>query len=102
MFTEGETFARVDVGAFVSSGVGLNVGTNEPVQVGQTLTASATTNDADATINYQWEESSSSSFSSFTDIGSNSASYTVQNADLGDYIRVVAMTSDPDNTQTAT
>ena len=102
MFTEGETFARVDVGAFVSSGVGLNVGANEPVQVGQTLTASATTNDPDATINYQWEESSSSSFSSFIDIGSNSSSYTLQNTDLGDYIRVVATTSDPDNTQTAT
>ena len=77
-------------------------GANEPVQVGQTLTASATTNDPDATINYQWEESSSSSFSSFIDIGSNSSSYTLQNTDLGDYIRVVATTSDPDNTQTAT
>ena len=102
MFTEGDNLAQVDVGAFVSSGVGLNVGANEPVQVGQTLTASATTNDPDATINYQWEESSSSSFSSFTDIGSNSSSYTLQNTDLGDYIRVVATTSDPDNTQTAT
>ena len=102
MFTEGGTFARVDVGAFVSSGVGLNIGANEPVQVGQTLTASATTDDPDATINYQWEESSSSSFSSFIDIGSNSSSYTLQNTDLGDYIRVVATTSDPDNAQTAT
>ena len=102
MFANTDNWAQVAIGAFVSSGVGLNVGANEPVQVGQTLTASATTNDADATINYQWEESSSSSFGTFTDIGGNSASYTVQNADLGGYIRVVATTSDPDNTQTAT
>ena len=102
MFANTDNWAQVAIGAFVSSGVGLNVGANEPVQVGQTLTVSATTNDADATINYQWEESSSSSFGSFTDIGGNSASYTVQNADLGDYIRVVATTSDPDNTLAAT
>jgi len=102
MFANGENWTQADIGAFVSSGVGLNVGAGQSVQVGETLTASATTNDPDATINYQWEESSSSSFSSFTDIGSNSSSYTVQHTDLGDYIRVVATTSDPDNTQSAT
>jgi hypothetical protein len=102
MFANNENWAQADIGAFVSSGVGLNVGAGEPVQVGQTLRASATTNDADATINYQWEESSSSSFSTFTDIGSNAANYTVQRTDIGDYIRVIATTSDADNPQSAT
>jgi len=48
------------------------------------------------TINYQWEESTSSSFAgTVTDIGTNSTTYTTQATDAGDYIRVVASTSDP-------
>ena len=61
------------------------------------------TNDPNATINYQWEESTNSSFSSgsVTDIGADSATYVVQQSDENDYIRVVASTSDPSNPQSA-
>ena len=46
--------------------------------------------------------SSSAAFTTFTDIGSNSANYVVQESDVGSFIRVVATTSDPDNPQSAT
>ncbi len=113
IFTGDVTWTRADVFAGISPGVGLNVGPGQSLHQGQTLTASATTNDADAAIYYQWEESSSPSFTTVTDIGANSegtengagvwtSTYTVQSPDIGDYIRVVATTSDPDNPQSAT
>ena len=43
----------------------------------------------------------SASFATFTDIGADSASYTVQGSDVGDYIRVVATTNDISNPATA-
>ena len=103
------TWAQADVIALTAPGVGLNTLSPHEDQV---LTASATTNDADAIINFQWEKSSSSSFSSVTYIGANSegtqnngiwtSTYTVQPADVGDYIRVVATTSNSDNPQSGT
>jgi hypothetical protein len=101
IFTDGVDWTRVDVGAFTSTGVGLNVASGQSPLVGQTLTASASTNDSEATIHYHWEKSSSSSFGTFTTIGTDSASYVVQDSDAGSFIRVVATTSDPDNSQTA-
>jgi hypothetical protein len=102
IFTGGVDWTRVDVLAVATPGVGLNVAAGQSPQVGQTLTASATTNDPDATgINYQWEESTSSAFTTFSDIGTNSASYTVQTSDIGDYIRVVATTSDDSASETS-
>ncbi|HEX4458524.1 MAG TPA: hypothetical protein VIA18_11175, partial [Polyangia bacterium] len=102
IFTNGVDWTRVDIGAFTSQGVGLNVAPGQSIVTGQTLTASAATNDTDATINYQWEKSSSAAFTSFTNVGTNSANYVVQTADAGAFIRVVATTSDPDNSQSAT
>ena len=92
------TFVRAGVFASSSPSVGLTGAARE----GATLTAVAVTNDSDATINYQWEESTSPSFTTFTDIGTNSATYVVQEADVGSFIRVVGTTSDPDNSQSAT
>ncbi len=95
IFTGGLDWTRADILAVATPGVGLSVGAGQSPQIGQTLTASATTNDPDATgINYQWEESTSSSFTTFSDIGTNGANYTVNASDVGDYIRVVATTSD--------
>jgi len=102
IFTGGVDWTAVDIGAFTSPGVGLNVAAGQSPVEGQTLTASAAANDSDATIKYQWQESSSPSFATFTDIGGNSASYVVKEADIGSFIRVVASTSDPDNAQSAT
>ncbi len=102
IFTNGVDWTRVDIGAFTNPGVGLNVAPGQAVAAGETLSASAATNDADATINYQWEKSSSAAFTTFTNIGTNSANYVVQSADAGSFIRVVATTSDPDSGQSAT
>ena len=66
---------------------------------GQTLTASASTNDSDATLHYQWQKSNNN-FASFTVIGTDNPSYVVQEPDEGFSIRVVASTTDPDNSQT--
>ena len=102
IFTGDVDWTRVDILAVTTPGVGLNVAAGQSPQVGQTLTANATTNDPDATgINYQWEESTSSAFTTFSVIGTNSASYTVQASDLGDYIRVVAATSDDSTSETS-
>ena len=102
IFTNGVDWTRVVIGAFTSPAVALNVAAGQSPLEGQTLSATASTNDGDATINYQWQESSSSSFTTVTNIGTNSATYVVQPSDVGSFIRVVATTSDPDNAQSAT
>jgi VCBS repeat-containing protein len=102
IFTNGVDWTRVDVGAFTGEGVGLNVAPGQAVAAGETLNARAAANDADATIHYQWQESSTAAFTTFTDIGTDSSSYLVQAADAGSFIRVVATTSDPDSGQSAT
>ena len=86
-----QTYTRAEIMTFSNDGV-IVTGT---AQQGQTLTAQTATNDVNATISYQWEESSSSSFTSFTDMGTNSAVYQVQSGDVGDFIRVVATATDP-------
>ena len=58
IFTNGVNWTRADVGAFTDPGVGLNIGPGQSPREGQTLTASATTNDSDATLHYQWQSSS--------------------------------------------
>ena len=94
-----QTFTRAQIMSFSNDGVIITGAAEE----GQTLTAETVTNDPNATINYQWEESTNSSFSSgsVTDIGTDSATYVVQQSDENDYIRVVATTSDPSNPQPA-
>ena len=55
MFANNENPATGPISALLSVPESdLHVGVGEPVKVGQTLAASATTNDQDATINYQW------------------------------------------------
>ena len=95
-------WTRVVIGAFTSPAVALNVAAGQSPLEGQTLSATASTNDGDATVNYQWQESSSSSFTTVTNIGTNSATYVVQPSDVGSFIRVVPTTSDPHNAQSAT
>ena len=102
IFTNGVNWTRVAINALTTPGVAVNLGAGQSPLENETLTASATTNDSDATINYQWEESTNPSFTTFTDIGTNSPTYVVQASDLGSFIRVVATTSDPDNPQNAT
>ena len=94
-----QTFTRAQIMSFSNDGVIITGAAEE----GQTLTAETVTNDPNATINYQWEELTNSSFSSgsVTDIGTDSATYVVQQSDENDYIRVVATTSDPSNPQPA-
>jgi hypothetical protein len=65
---------------------------------GQTLTANTVTNDGDTTINYQWQHSSDGTH--WSNIGSNSATYAVQESDEGLLIRVTASTADADSTKT--
>jgi probable HAF family extracellular repeat protein len=97
IFTGGVDWTRVDIGAFTNPGVGLSVAGGQSPLEGQTLTASAATNDSNAPINYQWEESATASFTTFSDIGTNSPTYVVQESDVGSYIRVVASTFDPNS-----
>ena len=99
IFTNGVDWTRADVGAFTNTGVGLNVVAGVSPREGQTLIASASTNDSDATLHYQWQKSNDN-FASFTVIGTDSASYVLQEPDEGFSIRVVASTTDPDNSQT--
>jgi hypothetical protein len=57
VFTSSNDWTRVAIGAFTSPSVALNVQAGQSPHEGQTLTASAETNDSDATIHYQWESS---------------------------------------------
>ena len=95
----GNNWTRVAVLASTTPGVGVNYSAGQSVHVGQTLIASASTNDPAATLNYQWQESTNSSFTAgtITSIGADSSSYTLQSTDAGDFIRVVVSTSDPGN-----
>ena len=97
IFMNGVDWTQADIGAFTNPGVAIR----GKAQEGRTLTANAATNDADATINYQWEESSDGG-QTWTNIGSNIPNYAVQEFDVGSSIRVVASTRDPDNPQSAT
>ena len=82
-----QTYTRADLFAFAAPTVTIS-GT---AQEGQTLTATAVTNDADATINYQWLENSGPG-GSFQDISGAGPgpTYTLQDGDEGFNIEVVA------------
>jgi FecR protein/Bacterial Ig-like domain len=100
IFTNGVNWTRAEVLSFA---IPTTVTISGLAKEGQTLTANAATNDADATIHYQWERSDDGSFSvgHTTNIGTDSSTYVVQEADEGSKIRVVATTSDADNSGTA-
>ena len=82
-----QTYTRAELFAFAAPTVTIS-GT---AQEGQTLTAIAVTNDADATINYQWMENSGPG-GSFQDISGAGPgpTYTLQDGDEGFKIEVVA------------
>jgi hypothetical protein len=88
------TYTRADIFAFAPTAV---VITGE-AQQGQTLTANTVTNEADATINYEWQHSSDGVH--WSDIGTNSSTYVVQEGDQGFSIHVIATTADGDNSNT--
>jgi hypothetical protein len=71
-------------------------------QEGQTLTANATTNDSDATIHYQWQSSSDNGHTWSNISGATDRFYLVAESDETHLLRVIATTSDPVNSSTAT
>jgi hypothetical protein len=72
----------------------LSVGISGTAQDGQTLTATAVANDADATISFQWQQLIGGTW---TDIpAANAASYLVGETDEGHRLRVRATASDTD------
>ena len=90
-------WTQADIGAFTNPGVAIR----GKAQEGRTLTANAATNDADATINYQWEGNRATA--------DRPGPIWQQHPELrraefyvGSSIRVVASTRDPDNPQSAT
>jgi hypothetical protein len=102
IFTNNVNWTRAEIVAFTTPTVLLNVGPGQAPQEGQTLTASASTNDSDAPIHYDWQ-SLADGGQAWTDIvgAADSASYVVQEGDEGHVIHVVTSTTDPDNNQTA-
>jgi hypothetical protein len=87
------TYTRADIFAFAPTAVAIT----GQAQQGQTLTANAVTNESDAAINYEWQHSSDGV--NWTDVGSNSSTYVVQDSDQGFKIHVIATTDDADNSQ---
>jgi hypothetical protein len=57
------------------------------LEVGQTLTASYTVDDT-TDLSYQWESATDGSGTGATNIGTDSATYTLTGTEDGDYIRV--------------
>ncbi|WP_407177237.1 FecR domain-containing protein [Bradyrhizobium sp. STM 3562] len=83
------TYTRADIFAFGRTDVIISGQALE----GQTLTANTTTNEDDASIHYQWQHSNDGGHT-WTDIGTDSATYLVQESDEGSAIRVEATTFD--------
>jgi Laminin G domain len=90
------TYTRADIFAFAPNAVAIT----GQAQQGQTLTAKTTTNEADATISYEWQKSNDNG-TTWTDIGTNSNTYQLQESDEGYQVRVKATTADTDSTQPA-
>ncbi len=68
-------------------------------QEGQVLTANATANDADAVLNYQWQELISGTWTNIS--GATNSNYTVQESDETHQIRVNVGSTDSDGTTLA-
>ena len=102
IFTNGVNWTRVDIGAFTSPGVALNVRRDSHrTKARRSRRARPATTATQPSIT-SGRNPSSSSFATVTNIGTNSATYVVQPSDVGSFIRVVATTNDPDNAQSAT
>ena len=95
LFINGVTYTRAEMLAFAPQAVTIS----GLAQDGRTLTANAAANDADATLHYQWQRSTSSTFTSgVTNIGSDSSTYTLQESDEGNFIRVRVNSTGTDGT----
>jgi hypothetical protein len=101
IFTNGVTWTRAELFSFATPAtvtISDTTSHSSTVREGDVLAANAASNDADATIHYQWQELISGTW---TNIGGATAStYTVLDADEGHVLRVVATTSDLDNSST--
>ena len=71
---------------------------NGTAQKGQTVTATAVANDADAAVSYQWQSLSGSTWSNIS--GATGSTYSITGADEGHQLRVVATSSDSDGSGT--
>jgi len=76
----------------------LSVTISGTAQEGQTLTATAVVNDADAFVSYQWQSLSGSTWSNIS--GATSSTYSATAADDGHQLRVVATSTDSDSSGT--
>ena len=94
----GATATSPATSAVVDITPSLSVTISGTAQEGQTLTASAAANDADAVIAYQWQSLSGSTWSNIS--GATNATYTAVEADEGHQLRVVATSSDADGSGT--
>jgi uncharacterized protein YcsI (UPF0317 family) len=90
--TSAATAAVVDIAP------ALSVTVSGTAQEGQTLTANATANDADAVVAYQWQSLTGSTWSNIS--GATGSAYTAAEADEGHQLRVVATSTDSDGSGT--
>ncbi|WP_201455999.1 beta strand repeat-containing protein, partial [Bradyrhizobium macuxiense] len=95
--TSAATSAVIDITPTLSTPV-----ISGTAQEGQVLTATAAVaNDADATISYQWQALVGGIWTNLTGNGASTLSYTVQEADEGHQLRIVATSTDSDGSGTA-
>jgi hypothetical protein len=78
----------------------LTVKVTGTAQEGKKLTASATANDSDAVVTYQWQSFNGTTWSDVA--GATTSTYEVGETDEGNQLRVVAMSSDSDGSGTTT
>src|SRR5262249_21781014 len=76
----------------------LSVTVSGTAQEGQTLTATAVANDADAVVGYQWQSFDGTTWSNIA--GATGSTYSPTAADDGHQLRVVATSSDADGSGT--
>jgi Mg-chelatase subunit ChlD len=97
IFTSDVTWTRPQIFSFATPATVTITDTtshSSTVREGDVVAANAATNDADATIHYQWTRDGSNIN------GATGSTYAVVEADEGHVLRVVATTSDPDNSNT--
>jgi hypothetical protein len=94
----GTTANSAATGSVIDIAPTLSVTVSGTAQEGQTLTANATANDADAVVAYQWQSLTGSAWSNIS--GATNATYTAAEADEGHQLRVVATSTDSDGSGT--
>ncbi len=99
IFTNGVTYTRAEILAFAPQAATIS----GLAQDGQTLTANAATNDADAVLHYQWQFSTNGGGTWTAIAGAADArTYTLQESDEGHQIRVAVNSTDADGNTSAT